>query len=204
MMAETRSTVQVAFSPGVGSRIEIETTGQHTSRRIAVADGAMLWVYDPESNRYTVTPTDPQHIDPRATFAITMAMADTSDFGAALAALHQRLPDVTVTVEGEESIAGRSTRIIRLAPYSCSESVQAVAPGGAAPAGEITRERHCEGFSRYWLDTVTGWMLRAEGDDGHGGGYTWETRSATFGASLGPDAFRFIPPPGSIQVGQLE
>ena len=126
-----------------------------------------------------------------------MAMASTRDFDGALAAL-QQIPDLTVTVEGTELVAGREARIVHTAPYACAEIVQ------AQPSGATTRERRCEGSSRYWLDAVTGWLLQAEGDDGRDGGYSWETPAISFDAQIDTDSFRFVPPPGSIQVERLD
>ena len=197
-VAETRSTVHVWYLPDAGSRMEIVTEGAHRPRhRIIGTDGVTLWVYDPVTNRYTLEPGNPQFTDPRAAFAVTMATAGTRDFDGALAALLQ-IPDLTVTVVGTEMVAGREARIVHTAPYACAEIVQ------AQPSGATTRERRCEGSSRYWLDAVTGWLLRAEGDDGRGGGYSWETPAITFDAQIDRDSFRFVPPPGSIQVERLD
>lgn len=198
MIVETRSTARIWFHPGVGWRMEVESEGAHGTRhRFFGTDGTAVWNFDPLSNRYTITPAEHVIGDPRAVMAVTMATASTYDFDSALAAM-QQLPDVTVDEEGHDRIAGRPARIVRISPYGCTTVV------GTPPSPQVPTGRSCAGATRYWLDAATGWVLKAEGDDGHGGGFAWDTRSAAFGKRIDPSLFRFSPRPGSVKAGSLD
>ena len=198
MTAETRSAARIWFLPEAGWRMEIESSGAHgRGHRVLTTDGATVWTYDPASNRYTAAAGNGALIDPRAGMAVMMATAGTHDLDSAIASL-QRIPDVTVTLEGHEVIAGRAARVLVVSPHSCWEI------GQSWTGGATRTERGCGGHTRYWLDQTTGWVLQAVAEDGRGGGFRWETQSIAFDAEIDPALFRFTPPPGSVKVDQLD
>ena len=196
--AETRSTVRIWFAPGSGWRMEVESAGAHArGLRIYGADGTTAWAFDPATSRYSLQPSTPASMDPRTGLAVMMGTALTDDLDAALAAL-RRLPNATVTEEGEESVAGRRAAIVRVEPLSCWESSE------ASTSGQTRQQRRCEGYSRSWLDAATGWVLKSEADNGRGGGFTWETPTVEFDVPIEPELYQFTPPAGAIQVDALD
>ena len=56
---------------------------------------------------------------------------------------------------------------------------------------------------RYWFDTTTGWMLRADVDRGNLGSFDVDSSSAVVNRHIDANLFEFTPPPGSKKVASL-
>jgi outer membrane lipoprotein-sorting protein len=199
---ETHSAARIWFQPGAGWRMEIDSDGSNGQRRrIFGSDGVTLWGYDPITNRYTLHPESLELNDPRATLAVMRGTAGTSDIDGAIAAM-RAISGSTVTEEGRDVVAGRDARMLLVSPYRCVSGGSAT----ASPSGETATRtvEECTGFIRYWLDEQSGWVLKAEAEDGAGNGFVWDTRAATFDATIDPALFRFTPPPGAVQVDSLD
>jgi len=205
--SESRSTLRTWFSPGVGWRMEIDSTGSVGERQRSFgSDGATLWSYDPVTNRYTVQPAGPGFDDPRFLTVAFGPTTGTTDLASALAAFQQS-PYGTFMLEGTQVVAGRVAQVILTSPYRCvgpsSSASATTSASGTTTSATTTTVGYCEGTVRYWLDSATGWVLQAEGDDGNGGGFLLDTVSAIFDGSINSALFSFTPPPGSIQVDFL-
>ncbi|MGH2603023.1 MAG: LolA family protein [Dehalococcoidia bacterium] len=199
---EIRSVARIWFQPGAGWRMEIDSDGSNGQRRrIFGSDGVTLWGYDPITNRYTLHPESLELNDPRASLAVMRGTAGTSDIDGAIAAI-RAISGSTVTEEGRDVVAGRDARVLLAQPYRCVSG----GSGTASPSGETrtTTPEECTGFIRYWLDEQSGWVLKAEADDGAGSGFSWDTRLAAFDATIDPALFRFTPPPEAVQVDSLD
>jgi len=138
--------------------------------------------------------------DPRASLAVMRGTAGTSDIDGAIAAM-RAISSSTVTEEGRDVVAGRDARVLMVQPYRCVSSGGAVSTSGETTT---TTGEECAGYVRYWLDEQSGWVLKAEAEDGAGNGFVWDTRAATFDATIDPALFRFTPPPGAVQVDSLD
>ncbi|MGH2584522.1 MAG: hypothetical protein ACRDJE_06370, partial [Dehalococcoidia bacterium] len=136
-----------------------------------------------------------------ASLAVMRGTAGTSDIDGAIAAI-RAISGSTVTEEGRDVVAGRDARVLLAQPYRCVSG----GSGTASPSGETrtTTPEECTGFIRYWLDEQSGWVLKAEADDGAGSGFSWDTRLAAFDATIDPALFRFTPPPEAVQVDSLD
>lgn len=196
-IVETRLAARIWFHPGVGWRVEIDSDSMlGQSRRIYGMDGSTFWEFDPAGNHYTMRPAGEAFADPRVLFAVMRASAGAVDADAVYANLLAN-PNTSVRSEDDDTVLGRPARVLVAEPYGC---VLIFGP----PGSSVMQQNRCGGYLRYWLDEETGWVLKAEADDGQGGDWTWDTVTAVFNEPVGPALFRFEPPEGAELVEMLD
>lgn len=155
-------------------------SGQEVARfeRIAIADGASLWVLDPVANSVTVQNIDAaSYLGP--VFPFGGGALDLRVVLSEAATCHN--PELT----GREAVAGRDAYVLDLGASSCIRAAGALAP--------------LQGHRVLWVDAETYMVLRVDQYSGTDGELLSSTAATDveIGSAGGVGQFSFTPPAGA-------
>lgn len=155
-------------------------SGQEVARfeRVAVADGASLWVLDPVANSVTVRDIDTaSYLGP--VFPYSGGALDLRVVLSEAATCHN--PELT----GRESAGGRDAYVIDLGASSCARAAGSLAP--------------LQGRRVLWIDAETSMVLRVDQYSGADGALLSRTvaTEVEIGPAAGVGQFSFTPPAGA-------